>query len=111
MLNELLSFPRVLQGGQAIEPKLLLTGVANYSPGPAVSNAELEDILQAPVSSLMSYFGVESRHYVINPRDGSPHDPDLGTAEMSARAAHQALLQAGVEARVVDTLICATSSC
>jgi 3-oxoacyl-[acyl-carrier-protein] synthase III len=89
---------------------LALTGLANYSPGPAVDNATLEAVLQAPVRSVMAYFGVEARHYVIDPRTGKELEPGLGTTEMSVRAGRKALAGAGLEADAIDTLICATST-
>lgn len=89
---------------------LAITGLADYSPGPAVDNAELEEVLQAPVRSLMKYFGVEKRHYAIDPRTGAPREPGLGTAEMSARAARLAIERAGLETGDIDALICATAT-
>lgn len=91
-------------------PRVALTGVADYSPGPAVGNAELEEVLQAPVQSLMSYFGVETRHYTIDPRTGQPREPGLGTTEMSARAAERAMERAQIDPERIDTLICGTST-
>lgn len=87
-----------------------ITGVADYSPGPAVTNAELEEILQVSVSTLMTYFGVESRHFVVDPTSGKRREPNLGTTEMSARAAEKALTQAGLELTQVDCLITASST-
>lgn len=87
-----------------------ITAVADYSPGPPVTNAELETVLQAPVATLMRYFGVESRHYVVDARTGQRLEPNLGTAEMSARAAEKAMATAGVRAAGVDCLICGTST-
>lgn len=100
----------VLARARAGHPSLAITGLANYSPGPAVGNEELEDVLQAPVRSLMSYFGVQTRHYAIDPRTGEPREPGLGTSEMSARAGRAALAQAGLAPAQVDTLVCATST-
>lgn len=87
-----------------------ITGVSDYSPGPPVTNAELEEILQASVSTLMTYFGVESRHFVVDPTSGKRREPNLGTTEMSARAAEKALAQAGLELKQVDCLITASST-
>ena len=87
-----------------------LTGISDYSPGPSVDNATLEDVLQAPVTSLMAYFGVESRHYAIDPRTGACWEPDLNTAGMSVRAAREALKRSGSHACEIDALICATST-
>lgn len=87
-----------------------ITAVADYSPGPPVTNAELETVLQAPVATLMRYFGVESRHYVIDPRTGQLRERDLGTTEMSARAAEKAVAAAGIRLAEVDCLICGTST-
>jgi 3-oxoacyl-[acyl-carrier-protein] synthase-3 len=87
-----------------------ITGVSDYSPGPPVSNAELEEVLQVAVSTQMAYFGVEARHFVIDPLTGKRREPDLGTTEMAARAAQEALAQAGVELGEVDWLITASST-
>lgn len=89
---------------------LTLTGLADYSPGPAVDNATLEAALQVPVRSVMEYFGVQARHYVMDPRSGELLEPGLGTTEMSIRAGRKALDRAGLEANAIDTLICATST-
>jgi len=90
--------------------EIAITGVADYSPGPPVTNAELETALQTPVTTLMNYFGVESRHYVIDPATGERREPGLGTTEMSVRAARSALQQAGVEIGEVDFLITSSST-
>ncbi|MEK6748754.1 MAG: hypothetical protein AABY83_06055 [Pseudomonadota bacterium] len=90
--------------------EIAITGVADYSPGPPVTNAELEVALQTPVTTLMNYFGVESRHYVIDPATGERREPGLGTTEMSVRAAQRALKQAGVEVGEVDFLITSSST-
>ena len=87
-----------------------ITGVADYSPGPPVTNAELEAILQVSVTTLMTYFGVESRHYVVDPTTGKLLEDGLGTTEMSARAAEKALAQANVDIAQVDCLITASST-
>jgi 3-oxoacyl-[acyl-carrier-protein] synthase III len=87
-----------------------IVGASNFSPGPMVGNQELEDALQAPICSLMGYFGVIGRHYVVNPRTGELLEPHLGTAEMSARAALKAINSAELEISDIDTLICGTST-
>ncbi len=89
---------------------LALTGMANYSPGPAVDNATLENALQGPVCRLMEYFRIKTRHYVIDPQSGAAIEPGLGTTEMSVRAGRQALARAGLAPDAIDTLICATST-
>ena len=98
------------QPNESMALPLSLTGLADYSPGPAIDNATLEDVLRTPVRSLMSYLGVEARHYAIDPRTGEALEHGLGTSEMSVRAGRQALIKAGLEARAIDTLICATST-
>lgn len=90
--------------------RLAISGLADYSPGPPVGNEELEDALQMPVKTLMRYFGIETRHYAIDPRTGEPREPGLGTTEMMVRAARQATERAGLEPAQLDTLICATST-
>jgi 3-oxoacyl-[acyl-carrier-protein] synthase III len=90
--------------------RLAISGLADYSPGPPVDNDELEDVLQAPVKSLMRYFGIETRHYAIDPRTGAPREPGMGTTEMLVRAARLAIERAGLDSGDIDTLICATST-
>ena len=87
-----------------------IVGLAQYSPGPRVDNPTLAMSLQAEVQSLMGYFGITGRHYVIDPATGALREPGLGTAEMCARACIAALRDAQVEASQVDTLICGTST-
>jgi 3-oxoacyl-[acyl-carrier-protein] synthase-3 len=87
-----------------------IVGLAHYSPGPLVDNPTLATALQAEVQSLMGYFGITGRHYVIDPSTGALREPGLGTAEMCARACTAALRDAQVQASQVDTLICGTST-
>ncbi len=87
-----------------------IVGLAHYSPGPLVDNQALAASLQAEVHSLMGYFGITGRHYVIDPATGALREPGLGTAEMCARACTAALRDAQVETSQVDTLICGTST-
>lgn len=93
-----------------LEQQIAITGVGDYSPGNPVTNDELASILPFPVKMMMSYFGVESRYYVVDPRTGQPREEGLGVAEMSARAARQAMKQAGIESTDIDMLVTATST-
>lgn len=59
---------------------------------------------------MMEYFGVRTRHFVVNPATGERREPELGTTEMSARAGELAMAAAGVTAADIDLLITNSST-
>lgn len=89
---------------------IAITGVGEFSPGEPVTNPLLESILGPSVRILMGFLGVDSRHFVVDPRTGRLLEPGLGTTEMCARAAESAMARAGVVGADVDMLITASST-
>lgn len=87
-----------------------VVGVGSYSPGEPISNERLEAVLGVPVSTMMRFFGVNSRYFAVAPETGEPLEADLGCMEMAARAGEAALRSANVTAAEVDLLITATST-
>jgi 3-oxoacyl-[acyl-carrier-protein] synthase-3 len=92
------------------DKEVAISGVGSYSPGPAISNDELEGILKVPVKTVMSYFGVETRHYVVDPKTGKRIEPELGVTEMAARAAKKAMDNSNITTSDIDFLITSSSS-
>jgi 3-oxoacyl-[acyl-carrier-protein] synthase-3 len=95
------------------ERTVLITGTGHYLPGDPVETAMLADQWpEIPVDTAMRYFGVEHRHLVVDPRTGERGkievdgaEVPLGTTEMAARAALEAMASAGVSAWQVDLVI------
>ena len=94
-------------------PTVLITGTGHYLPGEPVETAMLADRWpEIPVDTLMRYFGIESRHLVIDPRTGERATVEvdgvkvpLGTTEMAAQAALKAMAAAGISVDEVDLVI------
>lgn len=93
-----------------LAPRIAIVGLAQYSPGPVVENSALASALQSDIHSLLGYFGVTGRHYVVDPATGLPREPGLGTTQMSIRAGRAAMKDAGIDPAQVDALICGTST-
>lgn len=89
---------------------VLITGTGSYFPGPPIDNGTLECALDFPVASMMSYFGIESRHFAVSPATGERLESGLGTAEMAARAAEAALAAAQVAPGSIDLIITNTTT-
>lgn len=91
-------------------PSVRVVGIGSYSPGEPIGNEKLEKILDIPVVSTMSYFGVESRFFAVSAETGEPLEPGLSCMELAARSGEAAMQDAGIEAAQVDLLITATST-
>jgi 3-oxoacyl-[acyl-carrier-protein] synthase-3 len=90
--------------------KVIMTGIGSYLPGPVIDNELLEDILQFPVKSFMEFFGIATRHFVVSPKTGEKIEDELGSTEMAARAAKDAIKFAGIDTDSIDLLITNTST-
>jgi 3-oxoacyl-[acyl-carrier-protein] synthase-3 len=93
-----------------MQRKTQIIGTGSYFPGPAVGNDVLEQVLDYPVASMMSYFGIESRHFAVDPKTGERREAGLGTTEMGARAAEKALKAANVTPDSIDLIITNTTT-
>lgn len=89
---------------------MALAAVADYSPGPPVTHAQLEEALGTSLGALAAYFGIEARHWALDPCTRQLREPGLGTSLMSARAGQEALRLAGLEPEGIDALVCGTST-
>lgn len=92
-------------------PPVYVIGLGSYLPGEPVTNATIAGRLpDVPVHDLMNYFGVEQRHFVVDPATGVRSEPDLGTAELAFRAARAAISDAGIDAEEIDLIITTTAT-
>lgn len=92
------------------EPVFVI-GLGSYLPGEPVTNDVIAGRLpHVPVRDLMNYFGVEQRHFVVDPRSGERDDAELGTAELAYRAACIAIADAQIDAQDIDLIITTTAT-
>ena len=90
---------------------VFVTGLGSYLPGEPVTNAVIAARLpDVPVRDLMNYFGVEQRHFVVDPETGVRVEPGLGTAELAYRAARVAIADAEIDAEEIDLIITTTAT-
>jgi 3-oxoacyl-[acyl-carrier-protein] synthase-3 len=95
--------------GSASAPDVYLVAAGSYLPGDPVDNALLDHLFPTlGVKAMMQYFGVEQRHFVVDPATGERLEPGLGALTMATRAAEQAMAQARITPAQVDTLITIT---
>ncbi|MFZ6850122.1 3-oxoacyl-ACP synthase III family protein [Undibacterium sp. RuRC25W] len=87
-----------------------VVGLGSYSPGEPITNARLEEILNIPVSTMMRFFGIDSRYFAVSPETGLPIEEGLNCLEMAARASEAALRRAELDVASVDLIITATST-
>jgi len=101
---------RAIDAGQETAPVFVI-GLGSYLPGQPVRNDTIARRLpHVPVADLMNYFGVEQRHFVLDPETGVRAEPDLGTAELAYRAACAAIADADIDAADIDLIITTTAT-
>jgi 3-oxoacyl-[acyl-carrier-protein] synthase III len=76
-----------------------ITGTGNYLPKKILSNADLEKIVDTTDEWIFTRTGMKERRIA---------EDDEFTSEMGAKAANVALTKAGIEAKDVDLVLCAT---
>jgi 3-oxoacyl-[acyl-carrier-protein] synthase-3 len=81
------------------QPRSLLLGTGIAVPPHRVDNHMLARILETSDEWVQERSGIVTRYYV---------DPGVGSADLGAEAARNALQAAGVEAKEIDYLVCAT---
>jgi 3-oxoacyl-[acyl-carrier-protein] synthase III len=85
--------------GKAQGPPISITGLGAYAPDRVLTNAELSRIVDTTDEWIMERTGIRERRIAA---------PDQALTDLALPAARQALAQAGVEARDLDLLLCAT---
>ena len=80
-------------------PRALLAGCGVSIPEIRVDNHMLARIMETSDDWIRERSGIETRYYV---------EPGVGSSELGAQAATQALADAGLEAADVDYIVCAT---
>ena len=92
----------------------LITGTGRYLPGEPIGSDQLSRAMPAlPIDMFHQYFGVDTRHYVIEPSTGERRKittengdvVELTTTEMGAQAALVALKSAGLRPEDVDAIV------
>lgn len=81
------------------QPRALLLGTGISVAPHRVDNAMLARILETNDEWVKERSGIETRYYV---------DPGVGSSDLGAAAARQALANAGLEANDIDYVVCAT---
>ena len=91
-----------------------ITGTGRYLPGDPIDSERLSSIMPGrPVDLFEKYFGVKTRHYVLDPQSGERQKilcrdgelRPLTTAEMGVQASHRALEDAGLGTDDIDAII------
>ena len=85
--------------GKATGPPISITGVGAYVPERVLANDELADIVDTSDEWIMARTGIRERRIAA---------PEEALTDIALPAARAALAQAGVEAKEIDLLICAT---
>jgi 3-oxoacyl-[acyl-carrier-protein] synthase III len=85
--------------GKAQGPPVSITGLGAYAPDRVLTNAELSTIVDTTDEWIMERTGIRERRIAA---------PDQALTDLALPAARQALAQAGVEARDLDLVLCAT---
>jgi 3-oxoacyl-[acyl-carrier-protein] synthase III len=85
--------------GKAQGPPISITGLGAYAPDRVLTNAELSTIVDTTDEWIMERTGIRERRIAA---------PDQALTDLALPAARQALAQAGVEARDLDLVLCAT---
>ena len=85
--------------GKAEGPPISITGLGAYAPDRVLTNAELSTIVDTTDEWIMERTGIRERRVAA---------PDQALTDLALPAARQALAQAGVEARDLDLVLCAT---
>ncbi|ETX14612.1 3-oxoacyl-ACP synthase [Roseivivax halodurans JCM 10272] len=81
--------------------RAVVVGCGHYLPERIVENSEFEDSLDTTDEWIRSRSGIERRHFAAEGQT---------TSDMAARAARNALTQAGLEPGEIDAIIVATST-
>jgi len=85
--------------GKAQGPPISITGLGAYVPERVLTNAELSTIVDTSNEWIMERTGIRERRIAA---------PEEALTDLALPAANAALAQAGVEARDIDLLLCAT---
>ena len=82
-----------------MEIRALITGTGSYLPEKVLTNEDLEKLVDTSDEWIVKRTGIKTRRIA---------DDDETTSDMAARAAEQALSNAGVDAKEVDLIIMGT---
>jgi 3-oxoacyl-[acyl-carrier-protein] synthase-3 len=85
--------------GRAQGPKISITGLGCYVPERVLTNAELSTIVDTTDEWIRERTGIRERRIAA---------PEEALTDLALPAAHAALAQAGVDAKDIDFLVCAT---
>src|SRR6266542_1152133 len=85
--------------GKAQGPPISITGLGAHVPERVLSNEELSTIVDTSDEWIMERTGIRERRIAA---------PEEALTDLALPAARTALAQAGVEARNIDLLVCAT---
>ena len=85
--------------GKAQGPPISITGLGVYAPDRVVTNEELATIVDTTDEWIVERTGIRERRIAA---------PDEALTDLALPAARAALAQAGVQARDLDLLVCAT---
>lgn len=92
----------------------LITGTGRYLPGEPIDSGRLSRAMPGlPVDIFHQYFGVDTRHYAVDPESGENRtitaedgsEIPLSTTEMGAQAAIAAIAKSGIDASEIDAVI------
>ena len=76
-----------------------IIGTGSYAPDRVMTNADLEKLVETSDEWILSRTGIRERRIA---------GPDQATSDLAARAAQAAIENAGITAREIDLIICAT---
>jgi 3-oxoacyl-[acyl-carrier-protein] synthase III len=85
--------------GKTSGPKISITGLGAYVPQRVLTNDELSTLVDTSDEWIMERTGIRERRIAA---------PEEALTDLALPAARQALAQAGLEARDIDFLVCAT---
>lgn len=78
-----------------------ITGIGGFVPGKAITNQDLEKVLDTTHDWIVQRTGIEQRHWVDNTQ---------ATSDLSFEAAKIAIKNAGIQKEQIDMIVLATSS-
>jgi 3-oxoacyl-[acyl-carrier-protein] synthase III len=85
--------------GKAQGPPISITGLGAYAPDRVLTNEELSTIVETTDEWIMERTGIRERRIAA---------PEQALTDLALPAAREALQQAGLEAKDIDYLVCAT---
>jgi 3-oxoacyl-[acyl-carrier-protein] synthase III len=85
--------------GKAQGPPISITGLGAYAPDRVLTNDELATLVETSDEWIMERTGIRERRIAA---------PEQALTDLALPAAREALEQAGVEAKDIDYLVCAT---